>query len=177
MGKGKNKSRKGGHRSATKEDVDPILAADSGSRGGAVGKAGPIQTKITGSSTAVKEKSVGTASAAAATATASASDLVKKPDLSADLIESLGQASEGENSEEESEDALQTLGDEDSRCTPGVRQNAQVKTVNVQCESPVSGEVRDAAKTPQGIKQSSFAGLSNHLKLCISYVASIWSAT
>ncbi|GFY89282.1 hypothetical protein Acr_06g0012220 [Actinidia rufa] len=119
MGKGKNKSRKGGHGSATKEDVDPILAAalarpDSSSCGGAVGKAGPIQTKITGSSTAA----------------------------SADLIESLRQASEGENSEEESEDALQTQGDEDSSCTPGVRQNAQVKTVNVQCESPVSGEVK-----------------------------------
>ena len=84
MGKGKNKSRKGGHGSATKEDVDPILAAalarpDSSSRGGAVGKAGPIQTKITGSSTAVKEKSVGTASAA--DATAFASDLVKKAGL------------------------------------------------------------------------------------------------
>ena len=151
MGKGKNKSRRGGHGSITMEDVDLILVValarpDSSSCGGAVGKAGPIskQTKIIGKSTAVKEKFVGTIFAD--DATASASDLVKIPDLSADLIEALGQASEGENSEQELEDASQTLGDEYSSSTPGVQQNAQVKTVNVQCEPPVFREVRDAMK-------------------------------
>ncbi|GFS34444.1 hypothetical protein Acr_00g0034110 [Actinidia rufa] len=63
MGKGKNKSRKGGHESIRKEDVDPILV---------VALARPDSSSC-----------------------ASASDLVKIPDLSADLIESLGKHLKG----------------------------------------------------------------------------------
>ena len=52
MGKGESKSKKGGHGSASKDEVDPILATalarpDTLSRVGAVGNAGPSakQTK------------------------------------------------------------------------------------------------------------------------------------
>ena len=75
-----------------------------------MGNAAPTvvkQAEITGSSTAVKEKTVAATSVAAATA----SELVMQPVLAADLIESLGHVSEGENSEEESVDASQTLGE------------------------------------------------------------------
>ena len=124
------KNRNGGQGPAQNQEVDPILAAalarpESSSRGGARGKDNSTPMPSAGT-----EKSIGTATIACAKATSS--ELDKLPEVSTELFESHEQDSEGDNPLEESENASQTLGDEDSSSTSGVRQNARLNSVNDQ---------------------------------------------
>ena len=77
----------------------------------------------------------------------------------ADLVDPLEDVSEGEESEEESEAASRTLGEEDSDCTPGARQNAQEDDTTVQSNTSDSVYDRAVVKHSQGVKRCSFSSL------------------
>ncbi|GFZ06964.1 hypothetical protein Acr_18g0011340 [Actinidia rufa] len=139
MGKGKSKNKNGGHGGilkTSKEDVDPILAQ--------------ALARNEKSSSGVSKNRTG-AAAAASTALVKQQELAESSKVAmeisnivpgggrpkTDLVLALEHVSEEEKSDEESEDALQTLGEEDS---------SAARQVNV-------------VKPPQGAKKGSFASL------------------
>ncbi|PSS04083.1 protein of unknown function DUF4283 protein [Actinidia chinensis var. chinensis] len=161
MGKGKSKNKNGGHGGilkTSKEDVDPILAQalarnEKSSSGVSKNRTGAAAAAA---STLVKQQELAESSKAAM----EISNIVSgggRPKT--DLVQALEHVSEEEKSDEESEDALQTLGEEDSSSMPGVRHNAQVKSASVQSDTSDSGEGRNVVKPPQGAKKGSFASL------------------
>ncbi|GFS32296.1 hypothetical protein Acr_00g0021830 [Actinidia rufa] len=75
------------------------------------------------------------------------------------LNEDLEQGSEGFTSGKHSEDAYQTLGDEDSSSSSGVRRNAQAKSEAIRGKSPAARDDRFMGNAKQVTQKKPFASL------------------
>ncbi|PSS08289.1 Beta-taxilin like [Actinidia chinensis var. chinensis] len=153
MGKS-NKHRKRDQGPSSKLEEDPILAValarpDKGSRSGETSASSITvkHTEIDGRSIAVMFHN--------GAVTGNEADI----EVPKNLSEVPKQDPERDTLGKQLEDVLQTLGDEDSSSSLGVRQNAQEKSGNAQSESPDAGEDKDMGKATQEVMKKSYVSL------------------